>query len=182
MRPFAVSVLIGLLVVITGCGGATRPVLVDFDASQNRTLYRTPSIRIPIESRDSGYGSQFNQLRMSLRATCSGQDCRPSLATLTLSTGGTSDLYLGDRTLVIKTREEQFEWPDPQGERGNRPERIVGMVVRVEISVSQLRTVALSERVNGTIGSVQLEFDERSQRRIRDFLRRMGVELPAEEA
>lgn len=176
---FAASIV--LAIGWAGCA-TERPVVVNYDASQNETTYRSPSIRIPIEVQGSGYGSQFNQLRMLLQAECSGRDCQPSMATMTLSTGGSSDLYLGDRTLLIRADAERFEWPDPKGNREEVPERIVGMIARLTIDVSQLRAMATAEELSGTIGSVILEFGDRSQQRLREYLTRMGVELPAAEA
>jgi hypothetical protein len=157
-------------------------VVVNYDASDNQTVYRAPSIRIPIEVRGSGYGSQFNQLRMNLQAECTGRECQPSEATMTLSTGGSSELYLGDRTLLIQADDEQFEWPDPQGNRQNQPERVVGMIVQLTAGIDQLRAMATADRLSGTIGSVVLDFDARSQQRLRDYLTRMGINLPTAEA
>ena len=178
-RFASLAVLAVLVVSWIGCTSTSRPVLVDYNASQNETTYRANSIRIPIEVRGSGYGSQFNQLRMSLNASCSGRDCQPSMVTMTLSTGGSSDLYMGERTLVISADDERFEWPDPRGNRENQPEQVVGMVVQITIDVEQLRAMALAESLSGTIGSVNLEFGTRSQERIRDYLARMGVDLPS---
>ncbi len=181
-RLCALAVIAALPIGLIGCATTARPVLVDYNASQNETTYRANSIRIPIEVRGSGYGSQFNQLRMSLSAECDGRECQPAMAQMTLSTGGSSELYMGDRTLTIKADDEQFEWPDPRGNRENQPEQVVGMVAQMSVSVDQLKAMATADALSGTIGSVTLDFSSRSQQRIRDYLVRMGVELASAQA
>jgi hypothetical protein len=42
--------------------------------------------------------------------------------------------------------------------------------------------MATADALSGTIGSVILDFSSRSQQRIRDYLARMGVELPSAQA
>jgi hypothetical protein len=178
----AYAAIAALAIGLVGCATTERPVRVNYNASQNETTYRANSIRIPIEVRGSGYGSQFNQLRMSLFAECSGRDCQPSMATMTLATGGSSELYMGDRTLVINADDEQFEWPDPRGNRESQPEQVVGMVAQMSVSVDQLKAMATADALSGTIGSVVLDFGSRSQQRIRDYLVRMGVDFPSAQA
>jgi len=165
-----------------GCTSTSRPVRVDYNPSQNETTYRANSIGIPIEVSGSGYGSQFKQLRMNLQAECSGRECQPSSITMTLSTGGSSELYLGERTLTIVADDERFEWPDRRSNRENRPERIVGMVVQLTMGIDQLQAMARAEQLSGTIGSVVLDFSDRSKQRMRDYLVRMGLDPTSDQA
>lgn len=170
---FQVFVVLAAFLLAHGCSGTARSVQVSYDDARNRTTYRAPSIRIPIETRGSGYGSQFNQLRMTLRARCEGEACQPSMVTMTLSTGGSSELFLGDRTLRVEADDERFTWADPRGDRDDWPQRVVGMVVQVRVAVEQLRAMAEAERLRGTIGAVTLNMSTRNQARIRAFLDRM---------
>ena len=166
--------LVALAVLFVGCSSTNEPVRVSYDASDNRTIYRATSIPIPIETRDAGYGSQFRQLQMNLRARCPGRECRPQSALMTLSTGGGSELYLGDRTLLITADGEQFQWQDRRPDRDTQPERIVGVIARLSASIQQLKAIATAERVSGRVGSVVLDFNRQTQDRIRSFLERMG--------
>lgn len=166
--------LAALVLMLVGCTSTRRPVQVDYDASDNQTTYRALGISIPIETQGSGYGSQFNQLQMSLRARCQGRECTPQSALLTLSTSGSSDMYIGERTLVITADEERFTWEDPRSDRENRPERVVGTVVQVSADIQQLSAMATAKRVSGEIGSVVFNIRDRSQRRLRSFLVRTG--------
>lgn len=166
--------IVTLAVLLVGCGSTNEPVRVSYDASDNRTTYRATSIPISIETQDAGYGSQFRQLQMNLRARCQGRECRPPSALMTLSTGGGSELYLGDRTLLITADGEPFEWQDRRPDRDAQPERIVGVIGRMSASIEQLKAIATAERVSGRVGSVILDIDRRTQDRIRAFLERMG--------
>lgn len=178
---FLAVLLIGLL--LAGCGSTNRPVRVTYDTADNRTTYRMSTIPVPIESPGAGYGSQFRQLQMSLRARCSGRDCKPQSVLMTLSVGGGAELFLGDRTLVITADEERFEWEDPRPDRDTRTERIVGVVAQIAIDMKPLLAIVSAERVSGGVGSVVLDIDRRTQERIRTFLVRTGhLEAPPEEA
>lgn len=181
-RLVLLMITAALVVSCVGCASTSRPVRVDYNPSENETTYRANSIAVPIEVRGSGYGSQFKQLRMNLQAECTGQECQPSSITMTLSTGGSSELYLGDRALVIEADDERFEWPDPRSNREDRPERIVGMVVQLTMGVDQLQAMARADQLRGTIGSVALDFSDRSKQRMRDYLMRMGVNMPSAQA
>lgn len=163
-----------LMLFLIGCGSTQRPVRVNYDTGSNETVYRALSITVPIESQGSGYGSQFNQLRMNLQAECQGRECTPASALMTLSTGGSSDLYLGNRTLTVTADDEEFVWEDPRGQRDLQPERVVGMVAQVSTSIDQLKAMATAEAVSGQIGSVILRLGGRTQDRVRAFLVRTG--------
>jgi len=176
IRPVRVSVLAmaALALTLVGCTSTQPPVRVDYDASDDRTTYRAQGISIPIESQGAGYASQFNQLQMSMRARCQGRDCQPASATLTFSTSGSSELYIGDRTLVITADGERFVWEDPRHDRDNEPERVVGTVARITADIAPLRAMATAERVTGEIGSVRFTMRSRSRACIQSFLVRTG--------
>lgn len=171
-----------LVLSIMGCASTRPPVQVAYDASDDETTYRALGISIPIASQGAGYASQFNQLQMSVRARCQGRDCRPASATLTFSTSGSSEMYIGDRSLVITADKERFTWEDPRTDRESRPERVVGTVVQISADIAQLRAMATAERVTGEIGSVVFNIRSRSQARIRSFLVRTGHLEAAPEA
>jgi len=172
MRVRAI-VLLAAFLIAQGCSGTAQPVRVTYDDARNRTTYRSSSIRIPIETRGVGYGSQFKQLRMTLQARCEGDACQPSMVIMTLSTGGSSELFLGDRTLRVEADDERFTWPDPRSDRDDQPERVVGMIAQVRASVDQLQAMATAEQISGTIGAVALRMSVRNQARIRAFLDRI---------
>lgn len=163
-----------LTLALASCTGTRPPVQVNYDASDDRTTYRAQGISIPIASQGAGYASQFNQLQMSMRARCQGRDCQPKSVVLTFSTSGSSEMYIGDRTLVITVDAERFTWDDPRPDRDSQPERVVGTVARIVADIPQLRAMATAERVTGEIGSVVFIMRSRSQARIRSFLVRTG--------
>lgn len=152
-----------------GCGGTVQPVVVNYDSGQDRTTYRSRPIPVPVERRGSGYGSQFEELRMDLRGVCTGRACRPDRVRLTLSTTGSSEIYIGDRTFTVTADDEQFTWQDLY-ERRNRTEQVVGTVLQVSMPVGRLRKIAGADHVEGRIGTIRLELDGRTQESVRAFL------------
>lgn len=168
----AILVVIGVFFV--GCSGSTRPVVVDYDTTRDHTTYRANSIPVPIEMRDSGYGTQFKKLRMSLWARCEGEACQPDELRLTLSTSGSSELYIGERTLILNADGERLIWEDRRHQRRRRVERVVGMILRVDMDVDTLEQLVNASEVEGRIGTVTLEIEGRPQERLRSFLHEMG--------
>lgn len=159
--------------LIAGCGGTTQPVTIDYDSSRNLTTYRSRPIPISVDTQGS-YGSQFDQLRMDLKATCLGRDCQPDQVQLTLSTLGSAELYIGDRTFVITADGEEFTWKDPfYFRRRNQPEEVIGTVLQVSLPISRLQKIANAADVEGRIGTVTLEVAARDQEQIRAFLAKM---------
>lgn len=160
--------------LLVGCGGTTQPVVVEYDSGRDRTTYRSEPIPVRIETRGT-YGSQFEQLRMDLRAVCTGRDCQPDQVQLTLSTVGSSELYIGDRTFAITADGEEFTWKDPFADRRrNQPEEVVGTVLQVSMAIRRLRKIANADNAEGRIGTITLDMEGRCQEQIRTFLTEMG--------
>lgn len=179
VRAWIVTLMLSFL--LAGCGSTSQPVRVTYDTLENRTTYRTSSIPIPVETQGVGYGSQFRKLQMRLQARCRGQNCKPKTALMVLSVSGGAELYLGDRTLVVNADDARLEWEDPRPDRDTRTERVVGVVARITVDMSQLKAIATAERVTGELGSVRLDIARRAQERVRAFLVQAGhLEAPTE--
>ena len=182
-RPVKAWIVAPLILgfLLAGCGSTSPSVRVAYDVSENRTTYRASSIPIPVETQGVGYGSQFRKLQMRLQAQCRDRNCKPQTALMVLSVSGGAELYLGDRTLVFNADDERIQWEDPRPDRDTRTERVVGVVARINVDMSQLKAIATAERVTGELGSVRLDIARRTQERIRAFLVQAGhLEAPTE--
>lgn len=160
--------------VLLGCG-TSQPVVVDYDDHRNRTIYRTKSIPVRVETRGADYASRFRRLNMRLRADCVGRECQPDRVRLMLSvSSGPSDLHIGERDFTLIADGERFIWEDRIYEQRNRPEHTVGMILEVMIGVDRLQKVANAEKVEAYVGSRGLNISRRNQERLRTFLTEMG--------
>lgn len=181
LRP--VSVLVLLLALVAGCGTTGPATSVSYKASQDRTTYRTGTMRVG-RLEGLGYGSNTSIL-LSVRARCPGRHCTPDEARLSfLLQGSSSDVAISDRSISLVadgteyTQRNSVDWRSREDIRMSQ-----GRIASFTLSLSALSTIANASSLSGSLGNNTLDLDDGVQARLQDLVRTMrnpGARSPAD--
>jgi hypothetical protein len=173
MTRLAFLLVGGALVVggLAGCSSTAPTPTVSYNASENRTSYRTGTMRIG-RLDGAGYGSN-TAILLSVKARCSGPECTPEAAQLTfLLQGSASDVALSNRSVSIVadgqtfTRRNTSRWHSREDIRMSQ-----GRVAGLRLSLSELETIAAASSLSGQLGDNPLDFDQNVRSHLREFVR-----------
>jgi hypothetical protein len=168
-----VSSLLGLSLLVVGCGTTGPGTSVSYEASQNRTNFRTGTMTVG-RLGGLGYGSNTSIL-LSARAQCSGRNCTPNQARLSfLLQGSSSDVALSDRSISLTAdgkeyaRRDAVRWRSPEDIR-----RAQGRIVSLTLPLSELSQIANASSLSGRLGNNSLSLDRGVRTKLKQFVQTM---------
>lgn len=151
------ALLLAASALAFGCG-SSGPTS-SYDASDNQTLYRTG--KMAVAQLSSGYGSS-STITMQAIAQCSGPNCTPESVDFLFSVEGNSETGLTTRTLSVTADGEDYRFEEQRSPRTRAGdiERSQNTTVRVSgVPLSDVKTVAMAESVDGTLGGIALNLE-----------------------
>lgn len=156
--------LISLVIVYTlgACSGSGELVETTYNTDRGVTTYEAAPISFTSSRMQSGLGRN-RSLVLEARASCRGQACVPEEVALVFSTSSNSSIFLTDRSIVLDTGEETYEWNEPRDTDTFEGETVIGQITRINVTLEELQDIASAETVDCSIGgaSFQLSFRDR---------------------
>ncbi len=175
MRLLTPGLIALALSVLTGCA-SSEPVVARYDSSENVTTYETQPIDAGINISTGAIGGGRG-INFRVRARCPGEDCTPKRAMLSfVLTGGSSPVYMADRSVVITAGGESYRWIQQRRRKIGRAAPVVGKIAAVPLNLKALEAIAEAETVTGSLGSKEFEWSYELRKPLRVLIRRMGIQ------
>ncbi len=166
------SIALVLFFILTGCA-SSEPVVVQYDGSENVTTYETQPIDAGIDVSTGAIGGGRG-VNFRVRARCPGEDCTPERVMLSfVLTGGSSPVYMADRSVVITAGGESYRWVQQRRRKIGRAAPVVSKIVAIPVDLKTLEAIAEAERVTGSLGSKEFVWSYELRKPLRIFVSRL---------
>lgn len=161
----------GLL--LFGCASSSQPVETAYNASANKTTYRTGQMRLSDIEMSTGMQKQ-NRFYVQVVGQCMGKDCIPSEFTVNFIKQGPQSVTLGGRDVTMTIGSETITWEDPQTRDVNQTTTIrSGVFAKIGVSSGQLSTIGAVSSVSGSVGGADFTIPYDNRAPIRTLLSRL---------
>jgi hypothetical protein len=176
MRARRLSFLTSLLFLalfVVGCGTTGPSTSVSYEASQDRTNFRTGTMTVG-RIGGLGYGSNTSIL-LSARAQCSGRNCTPDRARLSfLLQGSASDVALSDRSVSLVADGKEYAHQNAVNWRSQEDIRMSqGRIASLTLSLSALSEIANASSLSGRLGNNDLRLSDGVRSELKRFVQAM---------
>lgn len=167
------------LLLLAGCTTSRDSVTVQYQESEDRTVYRARSISLGTLFPTGGL-SRDPVVEMRSWATCSGQDCQPQQAWFAFNLRRTESRIVSRRDVRLETDEEVYRWSQENERFGewNAQSPKSGEIVRISMDISMLRDIAESERLSGRLSGERFSLSYEDRAPLRALLDRMDGQDP----
>lgn len=175
-----VTLLIAALLfspLISGCASGP-PVTTTYQENRNRTVYETESMRLSNVRMSSSYSAP-PRFYAVVSGKCEGRNCSPSSYNMRFVVDKDTPLEMGERKLTIFVDGNHFDFPPPDQDRTDRTVRVSGIITSVQLTPEQLRQIARSSNVHGTMSGIPFQLSKRSREPIVELLVRTNVASPS---
>ena len=168
-----VTSLLFLSLFVAGCGTTGPSTSVSYNATQNRTSFRTGNMTVG-RIDGLGYGSNTSIL-LSARAQCSGRNCTPDRARLSfLLQGSASDVALSDRSVSLVADGKEYAQRNAVNWRSREDIRMSqGRIASLTLSLSALSEIVNASSLSGRLGNNDLRLSDGVRGKLRRFVETM---------
>lgn len=177
-RAFRFLCMMALLVSLSVACGSVKDVRMNVDSDANRTTYETTTMRMSDVRGFSGITKP--RFEFLVTAICNGRACTPDVFDIVFQTDpGAGRVRLQASDVELTFGDDRLYWDDPFREIEGQMFETRGTIVAVECTMDELKSLASSGTVNGSLGGISFKVYEKNLGPVRSLIQRVDSSAPA---